>query len=101
MVKCDEVVDSLLHERMSFCREHKVIGNTHRNSLGKCDRVGEERIHATKTPNVQININATKVVEDKITDGIRTLDVVLVTVKGLKEPRVILCNKSSRTVISP
>jgi len=86
---------------MSFCREHEVIGNTHRNCLGEDDGVGEEWIHTTKTPNVQIDINATKVMEDKITDGISTLNVILIPVKGLEEPRVMLCNKSSGANVGP
>lgn len=52
MVKCVEVMNGLIHERMMVGGKDEVIGDTHRNGFGKNDGIYEKGVHWTKTANV-------------------------------------------------
>ena len=44
MIESDEVVDCLRHEGVALFREHEVIGDPNRYSLGEDDGEYEERV---------------------------------------------------------
>lgn len=50
---------------------------------------------------VQINVDAAKVVKDKVPNGIGALDGVGIAVKSLEEPWVLGSNEFARLLVSP
>lgn len=82
MIKRDQVANCLLHKRVGFLSEHKVIRNSHRDSLGKDDGVYEKGIEWSQTTHVKVKIYSAIVVKDKVANGIGTLDRICVGVKG-------------------
>ena len=101
MVKGNQVVYSLSHERVFFFRKHEVIGDPHGYSARKNDGKVKEWIQTTQAANVEVDVDAAIVMEDKVADSIRPLDSIRVGIKSVEEPTVVLCNKFTRTSVSP
>ena len=81
MIKRDEVVDGLGHERVTLLREHEVIGNADRDRFGEDNWEYEERVERAKAADVQINVHASVVVKDEIPNCVGPLDGVRVCVE--------------------
>lgn len=73
---------------MAWNRAHSIIGDTSRKSPTDPGRVGEQRVETAVASIVEVDINTSKVVQDKVTDGVGALDGVRVAVEGLEEPWV-------------
>lgn len=95
MIKCDEIVDRLFHERMALGREHQIVANANWDGLWEDDRILEQGIEWSDAPHVKIQVHAAVVVQDEIPDGVRALYGVGVPVEGGKEPRVLLGDEFS------
>lgn len=76
VVEGDEVVNGLGEERMPLFCEHEVVGYADRDSAREDDRMYEEGVETAKTTNIQIEIYAAVVMEDKVADSIGALDGV-------------------------
>jgi len=83
VIKGDEVVNRLCHERMPLFREHEIIGNADGYGLGEDDREDEERVERAKTANVQVDVHASIVMENEISDGVRPLNGVGIGVESI------------------
>lgn len=101
VIERDQVVDRLRHEGVSFFCEHEVIGNANRYRFGEDDRENEERVEGSKAADVQIDIHASIVVEDKIPNGVGSLNGIRVGVEGVQEPGIVFCYELSRTRVRP
>jgi hypothetical protein len=101
MVKGNQVVYSLSHERVFFFRKHEVIRDAHGYGTRENDGKDKEGIHTTQAANVEVDVDAAVVMEDKVANGIRPLDSIWVRIKCVKEPTVVLRNKFTRTSVSP
>ena len=88
MIECDQVMDSLLHERVAFFSKHKIIGDTDRDGFGQNDGKHEERVEWPKTTDVEIQIHASIVMENEVTDRVRTLDGIGIGIKRREKPRI-------------
>ena len=86
VVKAHEVVDGLLQERMSFFCEHEVVGDSYGNCLWQNDGVDKKWIQRFQAPDIKINVDTAIVVENKVPDGVCTLDRVDIVVERIKEP---------------
>jgi hypothetical protein len=73
MIEIDKIMDGLLKQWVVFLCKHKVVRYTNGNSFRKNDGVYEERIHWTKASNIQIDINTSKIMENKVPNGVGTL----------------------------
>jgi hypothetical protein len=93
VIKRDEVVDRLFHERMALGGEHQVVANANWDGLGENDRILEEWVEWTHTPHVKIHVYAAIIVQDEIADSVRTLYWVGISVESGKEPRILLRNE--------
>ena len=86
MVKIDKIMNSLLKQRVvSFCK-HKVVGNANGNGFWKDDRVYEKRIDWPKASDIQIDIDASKMIENKVANGVGALNRISIIVKGIEKP---------------
>ena len=101
MIESDEVVDSLGHERVPFFREHEVIGDSNGYRFWEDDREYEERVERAKAADVQIDVHASIVVEDKVPNCVSPLDGVRVCVERVEEPGIVAVNKLPRTRVRP
>ena len=86
MVKIDEIMDSLFKQRVVLFCKHKVVRNPNGNSFGKDDGVYEEGIDRAKASNIQIDIDASEMIENKVPDGVSTLYGIRIIVKGIEKP---------------
>jgi len=82
VIKGDEVVNRLCHERMPFFREHEIIGNADGYGFWEDDREDEERVERAKTANVQVDVHASIVMENEISNGVGPLDGVGIGVES-------------------
>lgn len=101
VVKSDEVVDRLEEERVSLLSKDEVVGNADRNGLWENDGEMEQRIHGPLAANVQVDVDATIVVQDKVPDHVCALDSIWVVVVGVEEPRVMFSNELPRRFVRP
>ncbi|KAI3475437.1 hypothetical protein L1887_63205 [Cichorium endivia] len=101
VVEVDEVVDELVHEGMRLGCEHDVVGDADGDGLGEDDLEAEEGVEAAEAANVEVHVDAAVVVEDKVADGVGTLDGVRVGVKDGEEPVVVLFDEASRRGVGP
>src|SRR5258707_1338547 len=101
MVESNQVVYSLSHERMFFFRKHEIIRDANRYGARKNDGKDEEGIQTTQATNVEVDVDAAIMIEDKVANGIRPLDRIWVRIKRVKEPTVVLCNEFTGTSVSP
>jgi hypothetical protein len=101
MVKGDEIVDSLCEEWMALFGKHEVIGHSNGDRLWEDDGVDEQRVERTYAPNIEVEIDATVVVENKVADGVCSLDGVRVVIEGVEEPRIVLGNEVARLFVCP
>ena len=95
IIEIDEIVDSLLKQRVVLFCKHKVVGNANGNGFREDDGIYEERIHWAKASNVQIDINTSKMIENEIPDGVGTLYGISIIIKGIEKPRIMLRDKLS------
>lgn len=86
---------------MALLCKHQVVGHTNGDGLWEEHRVREEGIDRSKTTNVQVDINAPVVIEDKVANGVCTLNWVAVVVKCIEEPRIVFSNKFARDSVCP
>lgn len=86
MVEIDEIMDGLLKQWVAFFCKHKVVRDANGNGFRKDDGVYEERVYWAKASNIQIDINTSIMVENKVTDSVGTLYGVCVVVKGIEKP---------------
>ena len=86
MVEIDEIMDGLLKQWVTFFCKHKVVRDANRNGFWKDDGVYEERVYWAKASNIQIDINTSIMVENKVTDSVGTLYGICVVVKGIEKP---------------
>lgn len=96
-----ERVDDTQEEGMARDRAHGVVGDASGYGPPQPGRVGQEGVEATVTAIVQVNVDATIMGQDEISDGVGALDVFLVVVKGFKEPGVFSSNKLARLCVGP
>ena len=101
MVKGNQVVNSLSHERVFLFRKHEIVRDADGYGAREDDGKYEEGIQATKATNVEVQINAAVMVKDKEADSIRPLDCIGVGVERVEEPTVILCNELAGTGVCP
>jgi hypothetical protein len=101
MVKGNQVVYSLSHERVFFFRKHEVIRDAHGYGTRKNDGKDKEGIQTTQAANVEVDVDAAVVMQDKVANSIRPLDSIWVRIKCVEEPTVVLRNKFTRTSVSP
>lgn len=95
MIERDQIVDCLRYERVAFLSEHEVVRYANRNRLGKDDRVDEQAIQRPATSHVKVEVNASIVVEDEITDSVCALDRICVRIVRVYEPGVFVCDEFS------
>lgn len=96
---------------------HDIVGNAGWNRAADPCWVRKERIEATVTSLnavscvvshveqcthvVQINVDTAKVVEHKVSNGIRALDGVGIAVECLEEPWVLVGDELARLLVGP
>ena len=83
VIKSDEVVNRLCHERMPLFRKHEIIGNADGYSFGEDDREDEEGVERAKTADVQVDVHASIVMENEISNGVGPLDGVGIGIEGV------------------
>ena len=83
MIEGDEVVDRLRHEGMPLFREHEIIGNTNGYRFGEDNRKDEERIERTKAADVQVDVYASVVMENEISDCVGSLNGIGIGVESV------------------
>lgn len=86
---------------MTFLRKHQVVGHTNRDGLWEYNRVHEEGVNWSKAANVQVYVNTTIMVEDKVANSVCTLNWVAVVVERIEEPRIVFRNKFAGASICP
>lgn len=101
VVERDEVVDDEVHERVPLLREHEVVGHADGDGRGEDHVKVEERIEVAAAPDVEVHVDAAKVVQDEVPDDVGPLDRVRVAVKGREEPRVVLGDEGARRSVRP
>lgn len=101
MVEGNEIVDGLLQKWVAFLRKYKVVGDPNWNSLGEDHRIDEERIHGAYAADIEVQVNATVIVKNKIPNCISTLDGVGIVVESFEEPRIFLSNELAGARICP
>ena len=101
VVKGNQVVNSLGHERVFLFRKHEIVRDADGYGTREDDGKDEKGVQATKTTNVEVHINAAVVVKDKVADGVRPLDCIGVGIERVEEPMVIFCNKLAGTSVCP
>jgi hypothetical protein len=95
------MVDGLLEEGVHFFGEHEVVGNADGDGYWEDDRVDQQGIKWPETPDVQINVYATVMVENEIANGVRPLNRVLISVERAQKPWIMLRDKLARAGIGP
>jgi hypothetical protein len=101
VVKGNEVVDRLEEEWMPLLSKDKVVGDADGVCLWENDGKVEEGIHGPLTANVEVDIDATIVMQNKIPDHVGTLDGIWVVVVGVEEPRVMFRNELPGRIVCP
>jgi hypothetical protein len=101
MVKGNQVVNSLSHERVFLFRKHEIVRDADGYGARKNDGEDKEGIQTTQAANVEVDVDAAVVMEDEVANGIRSLNGIWVRIKRVEEPAVVLGNKFTRTSVSP
>jgi len=101
MVKGYQVVYGLSHEWVLFFREHEIVRDADGYGARQDDRKDEKGIQSTKAANVEVHVDATIMMKDKVANGIRPLDTIRVRIECVEEPTIILCNELAGTGICP
>jgi hypothetical protein len=98
-----QAVDGVEEELVARHGAHGVVGDACRGRLANPRGVGEERVEAAVAPLdavsgvlwreegthvVQVDVDASKMVQHEVAYGVGALDGVRVAVEGLEEPRV-------------
>jgi hypothetical protein len=86
---------------MALCGEHKVVRNPDWDGFRENDLVLEQRVHTSNAPNVEVQVNPTIMMEDKVADSVRTLDRVLVAIKRVQKPRVEFFEERTGRLVRP
>jgi len=94
-------VDGLEEERVTRDRTHGIVRDTSGNGAANPSWVGKKRVETAVASIVQVNVDSTKVVEDKVANSIGALDGVGVAVESLEEPWVFLSDKLARLLVGP
>lgn len=95
------MTNRLLHEGMSFHREHEVVGHADGDRFGQDYFVVKEGVYPSQAADIEIHVNSAIVVEHKIPDSICALYRILVVVECLEEPHVVVFNKLPRGLVGP
>lgn len=103
VIESRKTVDSAIHESRTLGREDQVVGNTDRLGDRKNDLpvTLQERVQTSSTADIEVHVNAAKVMQNKVSDRIRSLDWELVRVIHVKVSRVVSGNEFSREIVSP
>jgi hypothetical protein len=101
MVKGNQVVYSLSHERMFFFRKHEIVRDPDGYGARKNDGKDQKWIHTTQATNVEVDVDTAVMMEDKVANGVRPLDRIWVRIKRVEEPTVVLRNKFAGTSVGP
>jgi hypothetical protein len=101
VIECDEVVNHLIHEGVALGREDEVVAYAHRPRFGENDLEAKKRVHSPSATNVEIHVDSTVFVEDKVSDGICSLNCVGIRIEDGQEPGVILGDEGTRRSIRP
>lgn len=103
VIESRKTVDSAVHESRTLGRENQVVGNTDRLGDGKNDLpvTLQERVQTSSTADIEVHVNAAEVMQNKVSDRVRSLDWELVRVIHVKVSRVMRGNKFSREIVSP
>lgn len=101
MIKGDEIMDRLGHKGVSLFSKHEVIGDSHRNGLGKDDGVDEERVQWSQATHVKVQVDTAVVVKHEIANRVCSLDWIGVPVESVQEPRIVLCDEFARAGVCP
>jgi hypothetical protein len=80
---------------------HGIIRDARGDSAANPSWIGEERVKGTVATIVEINVDTAIVCQDKVADGIGTLDGIGIRVKGLQEPGIFGSNEFPGEVIGP
>lgn len=103
VIESRKSVDSAVHESRPLGREDQVVGNTDRLGDGKNDLpvTLQERVQTSSTADIEVHVNAAEVMQNKVSDRVRSLDWELVRVIHVKVSRVMRGNEFSREIVSP
>lgn len=103
VIESRKTVDSAVHESRTLGREDQVVGNTDRLGDGKNDLpvTLQERVQTSSTADIEVHVNAAEVMQNKVSDRVRSLDWELVRVIHVKVSRVMRGNEFSREIVSP
>jgi len=101
MVKGNQVVYGLSHERVSLFRKYEIIRDADGYGAREDDGEDEKGVQPTKAANVEVHVDATVVMKDEVANRIRPLDSIGVRIKRVEEPTVILCNELAGTGVCP
>lgn len=96
-----QVVNNTEEERVAGDCAHHVVGDSSRHGAAHPCRVGEQRVEASVTTIVQIDVDSTIVRQHKIPNRVRALDGVLVVLESFEEPRVFSRNEVPTLRICP
>ena len=97
--RCDEcITDNLIHParadarlvgvRLGFQAEHKLLP-------------GQELVNGAQTLEVEVDVDATDVMEDEVAPGIGALDVLIVPVIDGEELGIVLVEESPNVLVRP
>lgn len=101
VVERDEVVDDEVHERVAALGEHEVVRDADRDRRREDHVKVQERVEVAPAPDVEVHVDAAKVVQDKVPDDVGPLDRVRVAVERREEPRVVLGDEGARGGVRP
>jgi hypothetical protein len=73
MVKGDEIVNSLVEQRMTLLCKNEVVRHTNWDSLWENNGIYEERVQGAKASYIQIKVYSTIMMKDEITNCVGTL----------------------------
>jgi len=82
-------------------RAHGVITDSCRHCRAYPSGVAEQRIQASVTAIVEIEINTAVVRENEVPDGIGALDGKRIRIEGFKKPGIFCCNEFARFGVCP
>jgi hypothetical protein len=88
-----ERFDRLQEKGMAGDGAHDIIGDSRGQSAADPGGVGEKGVEAAVASVVQVDVDAAKVVQHKVSDRVGALDGVRVAIERLEEPRVLAGNK--------
>jgi hypothetical protein len=101
VVPARERFNHMKQERMVWRSCHHIIGESCGVCLWQCDAMLPEAIQAPLAAHIQVQVDATIAVESKVAQRIHTLYRVGVAVVAGQEPRVLLGDELSCTLVCP